>query len=30
MTEEQRRDLEKRKKVYELAMQQINSINDQP
>lgn len=29
VTEEQRRDLEKRKKVYELAMQQINSINDQ-
>lgn len=28
VTEEQRRDLEKRKKVYELAMQQINSINE--
>tara|TARA_B110000008_G_scaffold228618_1_gene230732 strand:+ start:79 stop:3366 length:3288 start_codon:yes stop_codon:yes gene_type:complete len=28
VTEEQRKDLEKRKKVYELAMEQINSIND--
>ena len=28
VTEEQRRDLEKRKKVYELAMEQINSINE--
>lgn len=28
VTEEQRADLEKRKKVYELAMEQINSINE--